>query len=300
MSKKITFLAKLSLGIILIIFLLRQIDLSILWQTLSSVKPAHLVLFLLLYPFSVWLSTTKWRLILKHYSLDLSMAKLYRLYWLGSFYNNFLPTDFGGDVYKFFKLSKLKKNKTQITSSLFLERLFGLVALLLVACLTGIWFISLTNNVWVIGIYLASWLGLLVLLNHSIVLKSVAQIYPNITKPLIDRLTISNKISQQSLVLSIVFVLQAILAHWLLFLAFGVNINLGLLSFLIPTIALTGLLPFTPNALGLREGFGVFLFQEFGVSSEVTLAVLLLARTLILLENIGGAFLIYCFRKTYS
>jgi len=48
--------------------------------------------------FLVFFSAVKWRMLLKMRGLDFSVQRLHRVYYIATFFNNFLPTNIGGDA----------------------------------------------------------------------------------------------------------------------------------------------------------------------------------------------------------
>lgn len=67
-----------------------------------------------------------------------------RLYFLGMFYNFFIPGGIGGDAYKVYLLNKnFSWSAKKLTASLFVDRLSGLLAIGLIICILG--FIALPD-----------------------------------------------------------------------------------------------------------------------------------------------------------
>ena len=60
----------------------------------------------------------------------ISFKKVIGPYWLGLFFNNFMPTSIGGDVIKGFSMHQVYKNPLKITLSILIDRLFGLMILM--------------------------------------------------------------------------------------------------------------------------------------------------------------------------
>lgn len=299
-KKIISVLFKWLIGILFIVLLLPQINAAKLSMIVRQMDWIYILMFMSLYPVSVAFSTYKWQLILANLGTHVQFVQLFQTYWLGSFLNNFLPTDFGGDVYKFARIRKYTHNKKRLIASLFLERLLGLIGIVIVVCAIGAPFILNYRQRVLTGIYLLAWIiiaGLISLKYTQGLLKKIA---PRLLKKLTLLFSISPKTLHTSLLLSVLFVGQSSLAYWIVFMAVGVKLDLLLLMFLVPMTILTGLIPLSPGALGLREGVAVYLFGIAGVAPEKTLVVYLTARILVLITNSLGSVYFYFFRNTYS
>ena len=125
---------KILLAIVLIVLLFRYIDIKEFLAKLKEVNSLLILVVFLLYVPSVFISSLKWHLILKGvYGLDLRFLYLVKIYFIGGFYNNFLPSTIGGDGYKFYVLNKnIKNQRKEIFSSIFLERGIGFLMLFII------------------------------------------------------------------------------------------------------------------------------------------------------------------------
>jgi len=63
-------------------------------------------------------------LLIHEKSNEVSRLYLFKLYFVGAFFNNFMPTSIGGDVYKVYKLGKKIDSPVVGFSSVFTERFF--------------------------------------------------------------------------------------------------------------------------------------------------------------------------------
>jgi glycosyltransferase 2 family protein len=106
MKKLIVTLTKTIIAISLLGYLFSQID----WNTfLSAIKNANIFYIItsaLMAYLGVYISILKWDIFLKNYGIFISKLKLYSVYSISAFFNNFLPTTIGGDFYRITNLSK--------------------------------------------------------------------------------------------------------------------------------------------------------------------------------------------------
>ncbi|MEK6536102.1 MAG: lysylphosphatidylglycerol synthase domain-containing protein, partial [Actinomycetota bacterium] len=91
---------------LLLLLLITRLNLSELGATLSQVIPSLLLLGVLLFIAASLISVFKWQLILKAQDIQAPFFYLVSLFYIGFFFSNFLPPNFGGDVVKIFKLSQ--------------------------------------------------------------------------------------------------------------------------------------------------------------------------------------------------
>lgn len=127
---------KLLISLGLLFFIARQIDIQKLFTTLSSINIFYFLLAFLLYNLSKIISAIRLNYYFKEIGIDLELRHNLRLYYLGMFYNLFLPGGIGGDGYKAYILNRYYNKKlSSIVAALFFDRISGLVALIFLAAL---------------------------------------------------------------------------------------------------------------------------------------------------------------------
>ncbi|MBU1017093.1 flippase-like domain-containing protein, partial [Patescibacteria group bacterium] len=155
---------------ILIFLLLKQISIK---EVFSNVRNANfLILFVILSFFINYLfSVYRWReLIVYKTKTRVRILYLLKLYYIGSFLSNFLPSTIGGDVYKAYKLGKDTENMAGAVASVFMERLVGVVSLSLISSASLILFWGVKGVIvfivfWILIVF--GFLGLWVLSKFS-------------------------------------------------------------------------------------------------------------------------------------
>ena len=88
-------LFRVTVSILLLILLLVNLDLRELGSVLSGISPGLLTVGVWLFLLANMVSVFKWRLIIKAQGIDVSYYYLTTLFYIGLFFNNFLPTNFG-------------------------------------------------------------------------------------------------------------------------------------------------------------------------------------------------------------
>ena len=127
---------KILISIALLYFVFRKIpfsEVSKLWRNIQWIYFVPAALFFL---FSQIISTKRLEIFFKANSFNLSFKSNLELYFLGMFYNFFIPGGIGGDAYKVYLLNKkFDWSAKKITASLFCDRLSGLIAICLIICI---------------------------------------------------------------------------------------------------------------------------------------------------------------------
>lgn len=84
---------------------------------------------------AVILSAYKWQVLLRSRNLEPGLKELTRSYFLGLFFNNFLPSSIGGDVVRAVRVAKLTGQQVEAAASVVMERLLATFALVFLALL---------------------------------------------------------------------------------------------------------------------------------------------------------------------
>ena len=75
----------------------------------------------------------RWWLLLRSQSIFIDLWAVIRLYFLGWFYNNFMPSSVGGDLIRAWYVSRHTDRKFEAVLSVFVDRVIGLLSTLAVA-----------------------------------------------------------------------------------------------------------------------------------------------------------------------
>jgi uncharacterized protein (TIRG00374 family) len=135
--QRLLFLFKLVLGVSLLAALLYFNDNGRkVLEVFDQAQPIYLIpFFAITYPL-VGASCMKWGLFLRERGVVVGFHRLFRLYLVGSFFNNFLPSMVGGDLVRAYVLGKQIESHTHSLASVFLERFTGMIALVSLATLS--------------------------------------------------------------------------------------------------------------------------------------------------------------------
>lgn len=113
-------------------YVFTQVNLNSIFNLFSKAKGGYLMLGLLLFNISQLASTARLSYIFKKYDTKIPFLNNLRLYYIGMAYNLFLPGGIGGDGFKILYINQnFESSKKHLFSAVLLDRLLGLLALVL-------------------------------------------------------------------------------------------------------------------------------------------------------------------------
>ncbi len=126
---------KIGLTLTALYVVFSKVHLSHVIQTVSQANPFYLLLAFVFFNLSKIVSSIRLNIYFKFIDIHLDNLYALKLYYIGMFYNLFLPSGIGGDGYKIYLLNKIHshvKLKT-LVSVTFQDRISGLIPLLFFA-----------------------------------------------------------------------------------------------------------------------------------------------------------------------
>jgi len=98
--------------------------------TFRRIDPLFFALSLLLAFVLVPLNSLKWKVLLRQHGDMIGLMSLMRMYLIGYFFSNLLPSRIGGDVVRSYYVGRRIDNQSQAAVSVFAERFSGFILLL--------------------------------------------------------------------------------------------------------------------------------------------------------------------------
>lgn len=212
-------------------------------------------------------------------------------YFVGMYFNLFLPTSLGGDVLKVHFLSREEGRRFFAAYSVVGDRLFGLIAMLLLGAvavqlkpdlLPGHFVTILSLG----GVFIVC--GLIGLPFFYRVLKSV---WPRISQQLTGLLVLWQKPRMLGVVLCLSFCLQALGMGAVALLGVGIGIEIPLAFYFasLPLVTIATLIPISFSGIGVREGAFVYFLGLKGIQPEPALCLgLLFFSVQVAISLLGG------------
>jgi len=307
---KIKFFIKAFVSLLILFVLFTSIDVEKLGDVIVNADVMILVVALGIVLSIRFVMAYRWQIVLRLYSVYPRFWNLLSIVFISNSVGHLLPGGIGVDVVRSYQLSKQEGVVAGIVASVFVDRVVGLLSMLLVAFFAAFLGFLFNDLSW---IYLVSTGGGLIAFFAMYSLRKVlarAQYGGLVTKgPLkfalsaFDKLVKSlsdvklpTKVVLKLLLLSILVQMIRVLVFFLVFLALDVQLEFTLLMVFIPLLFIVMLMPVSIGGLGVREG-ALFLFlNPYGVSIEACTAAGLLFHLLQIISLLPGV-LLYFFKK---
>lgn len=296
--------AGLSLGLLAV--LLIRTDVGATAAAFKTARAPYLLAALALYLAGIPLRAYRWQGLLSVLCVTVPLRRLTSLYFVGTFFNNILPTGVGGDVIRAYELSKDGAGAAVAASTVLADRATGLLVLLGIALLSVVFSFRLVSPRLALGIAavaLGSFTGVALLFWDNL-WHRVGRRFPTLRR-LLARKGIEDfyrflqvyrgRPVLNALFVSLVFNAVLIAVNYLIALAMGVKISLWYFLLFVPLISFSLVLPISVSGLGVREGAYVLLFGQAGVAAPVALAMSLAFYALNIATGLIGG-LIYAFQ----
>jgi glycosyltransferase 2 family protein len=253
----------------------------------------------------VFLSAMKWQCLLDIKGIQKTVRQLHAFYYMGFFFNNFLPSMIGGDLFRILKTCSTPKHKADAICGVLAERGIGLLTMLVLTAIAAFWN-TWRSNVASLGlpwleisgltsIALLLLLGIL-LASLSPHLRRLMHRYRSFRSVLQIRDTLSDYLNYpqvliKAFVLSGIFHILLILNGWLFVRSVGLNLDPIVLAVVFPVTMLLAMIPLSLNGFGIKEGALIVLLGQLGVAPEEGLVVAGLSRLFIVLASVAGGIL---------
>jgi hypothetical protein len=309
----LTTLLKLAVTAALYVAVFYKIDLTTIWSRLQTARLEWVALGVAAYAAGQWLSAWRWWLLLRPVDLAVPYLRMVAFYFIGMFFNIFLPTIVGGDAVKAILLARESGAPARATMSVFMERNVGLFALLTIA--TAAAFVAPPVHVRgfnLLQLTLLVLAGFIVanivlanrpayrLVDYLVAMTPLARIRSRAAS-LYDALVPYREARWRGVVLaataqSFLFQAVVILVVFLNANALGLSVPVAALAVFVPLISLAGMLPISVNGLGIREALYLLLFGRIGVPADAAVSMALLYFAVTLAASLPGG-IVYALQR---
>lgn len=224
------------------------------------------------------LSSLRWQVLCSLFLFRGKWGTFLGFYFVGMFFNLFLPTGLGGDFFKIHFLSRKNGRRLAAAFTVLGDRLFGLIAMLLIgATSVTIWpdlLPSPLSDILFIG-GLAALGGLLFL---PVIARMKLPFWPVLSPYLKDLLAIWRRPKALFIILGLSFIIQALGMGVVAVLGSGLGITVPVAFYFaaVPVVAIAIMIPISLNGIGIREGAFVYLLGLKGIPAAPALCLGLL------------------------
>lgn len=278
--KRIAFLMlRVGIGLGMLVWLYASLGSNTLIQVWKKIDIELFFLAVLIQIASYMLGSFRWWILLKGAGIRIPFFKALSPYYLGLFFNQFLPTGIGGDAVRVYKLYQQGYAVAPLAASTMIDRLIGLLALLMLASLAVIFpgahvvpatvatLVSITLAALTIGTSLFLFLpfpGWAIAVTARVNAHTFLGRFMKVLRAC-RAYKGSSRLLLASLFLSFILQSLMIFVYVVLTRALGLEIPSTMLFIAVPLVFVAATLPFTIGGLGVREGVLVAVLGLFGV-----------------------------------
>jgi uncharacterized protein (TIRG00374 family) len=299
-------LLRFVVGLAIVGVLARRHDMASLMRTLRLVPWWVLPISVVFYWLGQVLSAWKWQMLLRAQGARVSLRDCCRLYAVGMFWNLWMPTNIGGDAIRAVRCAPLCGGLSVATSSVLVERLTGVIALLMIAFagLSVQLMSGSTNstNALILRLLLfviAALLGVFALfwvLRRKYAADDEAKPESATQRKVRSFSRALSAYAQPSgrgalrnaVAISLLFQASQVLLNIELARALGLAVPFAVFWWLVPSLAIASLVPLGIGGLGVREVAAVQLLAGQGASAASIVAWSLLWQATVWIASLPG------------
>jgi uncharacterized membrane protein YbhN (UPF0104 family) len=290
----------------LLYLLARRLDLDQLWNTARHASLPWLAAALGVFLVQILVSSWRWGLLVHAQGIEMSYGALVNSYLVATFFNNFLPSNVGGDVIRIGDSAKRAGSKTIAATVVLFDRAIGLLGLGFVAA------IGATITAWIsptmgpVGpgvlwaglatvMLVAAW-AVMMPQGVGLILSPLRRLHPEwVGERLTRLLAVLERFRERPRALAGGFAgsicVQALLVFFYAAIARGLHMSVPLhhLAIVVPVSFIVLMVPISVNGLGLREAFFALYLSKLGQPLEAAVALSFMSYVLIALFSATGA-----------
>jgi glycosyltransferase 2 family protein len=303
-GRRYVFLAlKITVSIILLSILFWKVDVAEVWAKARHASPLWLFAALALYGLNVLVSTWRWHLLLEAQHVEIPLRRLLGSFVVATFFNNFLPSNIGGDVVRIGDTAGPAGSKTLATMIVFMDRGLGLMGLVLVAALGATMAspgASPVPSYWLWAALAAGATGAgpailapewfarllkpLTLLHREWVTARIETLENTLAKFRDAFGAILATLGGAIVVQGMMVVFYGAVAR-----ALGIPIGLWDLAVVVPVSFVVQMVPVSLGGFGIREATFTLYFKRIGLGADYAIALSLIGQVLQMLFSLSGA-----------
>ncbi|MEQ1909347.1 MAG: lysylphosphatidylglycerol synthase transmembrane domain-containing protein [Vicinamibacterales bacterium] len=305
---------KVVVSLALLALLFSRVDMVHIWASARNASLPWLLAALCLYTLNVAASTWRWHLLLKAQDVPIKRRRLFGSFLVANFFNNFLPSNIGGDVIRIRDTAPAAQSTALAATVVLVDRGLGLMGLVLMAAMGATMAVGLHGQgvlpVWPSWLWAGFFAGAAVAVPAMYspaglgkVLKPLTFLHPEWVGEQIRALT-DTLMRFREKPLSVIkcfggaVVVQALVVAFYLAVVHALNIPASAtdLAVIVPLSLIVQMLPVSLNGFGVREATFSFYFTRVGLPIESAVLLSLVGAGLTMVHSLSGA-AVYVSRK---
>ena len=293
----------------LILVILLSIDFETVGDLFGSLRVDYFGIAVLCAVLDRFLMAYKWRLLIYLKGINISVWQSFRIYLISNFVGFLLPTGVGADLYRIYHTARYHGHAEDVTASVILERLVGVVASAMFAgmgliCMFVFYQQRLFDTktvIIIVGLFGLSLLGFWISIQRTTLTFTERLLGRWRGNPFYKKLfqcyQAYLEYRQYKTILIVFFLLSileqsfyAVINYWG---SKSINLDINFLYFIgvIPICHILMRIPISINAIGVQEGLYVFFFSRLGLSVSEIFALVLLVRVTNWMPRLVGGLL---------
>lgn len=304
------FKAVVSVALLAVLF--SRVEAARLWSVARDASIVWLAAALGLYLVMILVSAWRWNLLLEAQRVRLPLSDLTSSFLVATFFNNFLPSNIGGDVIRIADTAPAAGSRTRATTIVLIDRGLGLLGLVLVAAIGA----SVASRIDTASVGVGPevlWTGF----GLAAIVATPALLMPNGFMKLLQPLRVLHPVWVDERLTRLrdalarfrnepgalitcfagAVVVQAVLVAFYAAVAASMRIPIGLaeLAVIVPITFIVQMVPVSMNGFGVREATFGFYFTRLGLPLESALLVSFVGAAVIMFFSLSGG-LVYLLR----
>ena len=294
---------KVAVSVALLVMLFRRADVATMGEQFRQMDLGWVAAALGVYALMLMISAWRWQLLLRVQTIRVGFGHLTNSCLVATFFNNFLPSNIGGDVVRVADTAPYAGSKTVATTIVLLDRVLGLIALLAVAAAASA--LAAAAGIPLTGVgYI--WIALVALLGGLVFVLRYPQRFARLMHKvaggrgegiqvrLLNLLGTVSRFAEQPRRLAVAFggalAVQILLVIFYMCAARSLAVPFPLMaaSVVVPISFVVQMVPVSINGFGVREAVFAFFFASLGLNVGSALTLSLGSAALIMLFSLAG------------
>ena len=298
-------LLKIFVSLVTLLFIAISLDWHAVLESISRLKWWALPMASLLQVCAFLVGMTRWHTLLCAHGITYRRKDLVQPYFIGAFFNNFLPSSTGGDAFRIYHIHRSNHGTAAAFSPVITERVIGLTTLLIISLLV---FQFYDGNELLIARVVDVAAKLLIIIILFLVFIGIPACYwpahrflerwseKKIIRGILTVAETTHEYIKRPLLVGKIVLISALMHGFIIIVfvnlgqAVGSDLPLGTYPLIVPLILVSAGLPIMIGGLGVREAAGIMLLTSAGMLQPDAAVVSLLFIPTLLLASIPGLF----------
>ncbi len=275
----------------LLLWLFSRYDMRGILATFEGLSIFVWLLASLMYLVSQVLSSIRWWILSIALAFPGRWPTYLGFYFVGMYFNLFLPTGIGGDVFKAHFLSRDEGRRLLAAWSVVGDRLFGLITMLIMGAGVVMVEPDLLPEPFIIFLSISALIILCGLVGFPFFHRGLIRLWPRLSRYVSDILKLWQRPRRMLVILALSFCLQALGMGAVALLGAGIGIQIPLAFYFatLPMVALITMIPISFSGIGVREGAFVYFLGLKGIAPESAFSLgLLFFSVQVAISVVGG------------